>query len=46
MKDCVTVHFVSDYHQVYELAFPPVEIEDIILQAKPLQTVSMQIGAS
>ena len=30
VKDCVTVHFVSDYHQVYELAFPPREEETIV----------------
>lgn len=36
VKDCVTVHFVSDYHQVYEIAFPPIESAEVVEKVVPI----------
>lgn len=36
VKDCVTVHFVSDYHQVYEIAFPPIESTEVAEKVVPI----------
>lgn len=44
VKDCVTVHFVSDYHQVYEIAFPPIETSEPTATIAPMfidQTASL-----
>ena len=44
VKDCVTVHFVSDYHQVYEIAFPPMETPEPTATIAPMfidQTASL-----
>ena len=30
------MHFVSDYHQVYEIAFPPIESTEVVETVVPM----------